>query len=58
MTFSSDYTVPKMIRESSIEYGDLPAQQVRHKDGTFTPPLPRSSILAVTYLVLLLASYF
>lgn len=41
MTFSSDYTVPKMIRESSIEYGDLPAQQVRHKDGTFTPVLYR-----------------
>lgn len=41
MIFSSDYTVPKMIRDSSIRYDRFPAQQIRHKDGTFSPILYR-----------------
>lgn len=37
MTFSPEYTVPKMIKDSAVDYAELPSQQVRHKDGTFSP---------------------
>lgn len=37
MVFSSEYTVPKMIKDSARDYAELPAQQVRQKDGSFIP---------------------
>lgn len=41
MPFNADYTVPKMIRDSARDYAEYPAQQVRHKDGSFSPVLYR-----------------
>jgi long-chain acyl-CoA synthetase len=37
MTFSSDYTIPKMIKNSAAEFAELTAQNVRQRDGTFVP---------------------
>jgi len=41
MTFSADYTVPKMIKDSARDFAECAAQQVRNKDGSFTPVLYR-----------------
>lgn len=41
MLFSPDYTVPKMIKNSANLYAEYPAQQIRQKDGTFSPVLYR-----------------
>ena len=35
MIFPKEHTIPKMIKDSVSAYGNLPAQQVRIKDGVF-----------------------
>lgn len=37
MVFASDYTIPKMVRNSVEEYGEIPAQNIRQRDGSFIP---------------------
>lgn len=37
MTFDNTYTIPKMVKDAAKKYSDLPAQNIRHKDGNFSP---------------------
>ncbi|MCQ2593483.1 MAG: long-chain fatty acid--CoA ligase, partial [Treponema sp.] len=41
MVFDDDYTVPKMIRDKSEQFAEIPAQYKRFKDGHFEPVLYR-----------------
>lgn len=37
MVFPSEYTVPKMVKDSAAKYAEIPSQKIRNKDGSFTP---------------------
>lgn len=41
MPLAPEYTVPKMIKDSAHSFAEYPAQQIRHKDGSFSPILYR-----------------
>ncbi|MCQ2583386.1 MAG: AMP-binding protein [Treponema sp.] len=41
MIFPPDFTVPKMLQKSAVDFAEIPAQKNRNKDGSFTPVLFR-----------------